>query len=155
TAELLRRARQAEDEGREFFEELRTELAAECEVALGDVRAAAGALEDAVRRANRGALATDGRRSLGRAFDPLGRQQLVRLSLEALRSAKAEPGARAEAERIEELARHSRAAARLVLFAYASELVPHPLDGLRSYEDLALRFEQLGSRDEEPATLER
>ncbi|HET9157360.1 MAG TPA: hypothetical protein VFN91_11875, partial [Myxococcaceae bacterium] len=115
----------------------------------------AGALEDAVRRANRGSLATDGRRSLDRAFDPLGRQRLVRLSLEALRSARAEPGARSEAERIEDLARHSRAAARLVLFAYASELVPHPLDGLRSYDDLALRFEQLGSRDEEPATLER
>jgi len=155
TAELLRRARQAEGDGRDFFEELRTELAAECEVALGDVRAAAGTLEDAVRRANRGSLATDGRRSLGRAFDPLGRQRLVRLSLEALRSAKAEAGARSEAERIEDLARHSRAAARLVLFAYASELVSHPLDGLRSYDDLALRFEQLGSRDEEPATLER
>jgi len=155
TAELLRRAWQAEHEGRDLFEQLRAELAAECEVALGDVRDAAGSLEDAVRRANRGSLATDGRKSLDRAFDPLGRQRLVRLSLEALRSAKAEPGARAEAERIAELARQSPAAARLVLFAYTSELVPHPLDGLRSYEDLALRFEHLGSRDKEPATLER
>ena len=155
TAELLRRARGAEEDGRDFFEELRAELVARCEVALGDVRDAAGALEDAVRRANRGALATGGRRSLDRAFDPLGRQRLVRLSLEALRSAKAEPGTRAEAERIGELARRSPAAARLVLFAYASELVPHPLDGLRSYEDLALRFEHLGARDEAPATLER
>ncbi|HEY3586074.1 MAG TPA: hypothetical protein VGK85_02930 [Myxococcaceae bacterium] len=155
TAELLRRAQKAEDDGRDFFDELRAELAAQCDVALGDVRDAAGALEDAVRRANRGSLATAGRRSLDRAFDPLGRQRMVRLSLEALRSAKAEPGVRAEAERIGDLARHSPGAARLVLFAYASELVPHPLDGLRSYDDLALRFEQLGSRDAEPATLER
>ena len=155
TADLLRRARQAEDDGRDFFEELRVELAAQCEVALGDVRVAAGALEDAVRRANRGSLSTAGRRSLDRAFDPLGRQRMVRLSLEALRSAKADPGARAEAERIADLVRHAPGAARLVLFAYASELVPHPLDGLRSYDDLAVRFEQLGSRDEEPATLER
>jgi hypothetical protein len=80
---------------------------------------------------------------------------MVRLSLEALRSAKAEPGARAEAERIADLARRSPGAARLVLFAYASELVPHPLDGLRSYDDLAVRFAHLGSRDEQPAALER
>ncbi len=57
--------------------------------------------------------------------------------------------------RIGELARAAPAAARLVLFAYASELVPHPLDGLRTYEDLALRFEQLGGRDEVPVTLEQ
>ncbi len=54
-----------------------------------------------------------------------------------------------------ELARASPGAARLVLFAYASELVPHPLDGLRTYEDLALRFEHLGARDETRSTLER
>ena len=155
TAELLRRARQARDDGRDFFDELRAELAARCDGALGDVRDAAGALEDAVRRTNRRSLATEGRRSLGRAFDPLGRQRLVRLSLEALQAAKAAPEARAEAEQIGALARRSPAAARLVLFAYASELVPHPLDGLRSYEQLAVRFQHLGSRDEEPATLER
>ena len=155
TAELLRRSREAEEAGRDFFDQLRAELEARFESALDDVRDAAGALEDAVRRANRGSLATEGRRSLDRAFDPLGRQRLVRLSLEALQSARAAPEARAQAERIGELARTSPAAARLVLFAYASELVPHPLDGLRSYEDLALRFEYLGSRDEEVRTLER
>src|SRR5262249_6679339 len=123
------------------------------------------ALEEAVRRANRRSLAPDGRRSLNRAFDPLGRQRLVRLSLEALQAARAAPEARAQAERIAELARTSPAAARLVLFAYASELVPHPLDGLRTYEDLALRLqrlrthrrcERLGThRDGEGWTLER
>jgi hypothetical protein len=155
TAELLRVVRRAEEEGRDLFDELRAELAARGERALGDVRDAAGALEDAVRRANRRSLTTEGRRSLDRAFDPLGRQKLVRLSLEALQSARAAPETCAEAERIAVIARKSPAAARLVLLAYASELVPHPLDGLRSYEDLALRFELLGSRDEEPATLER
>src|SRR5262249_1164743 len=103
------------------------------------------ALEEAVRRANRRSLAPDGRRSLNRAFDPLGRQRLVRLSLEALQAARAAPEARAQVERIAELARTSPAAARLVLFAYASELVPHPLDGLRTYQDLALRFEPPGT----------
>lgn len=155
TAELLRRARQARDDGRTLFDELRAELAARCEGALGEVREAAGALEDAVRRTNRRSLATEVRRSLARAFDPLGRQRLVRLSLEVLQAMKAAPEARAEAERLGALVRRSPAAARLVLFAYASELVPHPLDGLRSYEDLAVRFEHLGSRDEEPARLER
>jgi len=155
TAELLRRSREAEEGGGDFFDQLRAELSSRYEVALGDVRDAAGALEDAVRRANRRSLATEGRRSLDRAFDPLGRQRLVRLSLEALEAARAAPEARAEAERIAELARTSPAAARLVLFAYASELVPHPLDGLRTYEDLALRFEHLGTRDEEHRTLER
>ncbi len=155
TAELLRRSREAGGNGHDFFDALRAELASRCEVALGDVRDAAGALEDAVRRANRRSLATEGRKSLDRAFDPLGRQRLVRLSLEALEGARAAPESRAAAERIVELARTSPAAARLVLFAYASELVPHPLDGLRTYEDLALRFEQLETREEEHRTLER
>ena len=154
TAELLRQSRQAEEDGGDFFDALRAELASRCEVALGDVRDAAGALEDAVRRANRRSLATAGRRSLDRAFDPLGRQRLVRLSLEALEAARATPGTRVEAERIAELARTSPPAGRLVLLAYASELVPHPLDGLRTYEDLAFRFEHLGRRDREPGTLE-
>lgn len=154
TAELLRRARAADDEGRDFFAGLREELRSRCEAALGDVRDAAGALEDAVRRANRRSLAPEGKRSLERAFDPLGRQKLVRLSLEALEAARAAPEARQEAERIAGLARSSPAAARLVLFAYASELVPHPMDGLRRYEDLALRFEHLAARDPRPQTLE-
>ena len=155
TAQLLRRVRAAEEGGRNLFEELRYELATRCRAALSDVRDAAGALEDAVRRANRRSLTVKGKRSLDRAFDPLGRQKLVRLSLEALEGARAAPEARAEAERITELARTSPAAARLVLFAYASELVPHPLDGLRTYEDLALRFESLGNRDREAPMLER
>ncbi len=155
TAELLRRARAAEEDGQEFFEVLREELGARCDAALGQVREAAEVLEDAVRRANRTSLATEGRRALERAFDPLGRQKLVRLSLEALASARASPEARQAADRIGELARAAPAAVRLVLFAYASELVPHPLDGLRTYEDLALRFEQLGGRDEAPVTLEQ
>ena len=155
TAELLRRARAADTAGRDFFDELRAELASRCESAFGDVRDAAVALEDAVRRANRRSLATKGKRSLDRAFDPLGRQKLVRLSLEALERARASAEVRGEAERIAALARTSPATARLVLFAYASELVPHPLDGLRTYEQLALRFEHLGARDREPPTLER
>lgn len=154
TAELRRRARAADDE-RDFFDGLRAELRTRCDAALEQVREAAGALEDAVRRANRASLSTQGRRSLDRAFDPLGRQRLVRLSLEALESARAAPEARQAAGRIAELARASPGAARLVLFAYASELVPHPLDGLRTYEDLALRFDHLGARDETRSTLER
>jgi len=107
-----------------------------------------------VRRANPRSLTTEGRRSLDRAFDPLGRQKLVRLSLQALERARASAEVRGEGDRIAALARTSPAAARLVLFAYASELVPHPLDGLRTYEQLALRFEHLGARDREPQTLE-
>lgn len=155
TAELRRRARAAEQEGRDFFHGLRQELRARCDDTLGQVREAATTLEDAVRRVNRTSLATEGRRALERAFDPLGRQTLVRLSLEALESARVPAEARQAAERIAELARRSPGASRLVLFAYASELVPHPLDGLRTYEDLALRFEQLSAADDEPATLER
>ena len=154
TAELLRRARAAEAAGRDFFDELRAELASRCESALDEVRHAVEALEDAVRRANRRSLTTEGRRSLDRAFDPLGRQKLVRLSLQALERARASAEVRGEGDRIAALARTSPAAARLVLFAYASELVPHPLDGLRTYEQLALRFEHLGARDREPQTLE-
>ncbi len=127
----------------DLFEVLREELRARCDTTLGQVREAAAVLEDAVRRANRTSIATEGKRTLDRAFDPLGRQKLVRLSLEALASARASPEVRQAADRIGELARAAPAAARLVLFAYASELVPHPLDGLRTYEDLALRFEQL------------
>ncbi|HEY1418800.1 MAG TPA: hypothetical protein VGF41_12895, partial [Myxococcaceae bacterium] len=77
TAELLRRWQEAERGGGEFFDVLRAELAARAEEALGELRDAAGALEDAVRRANRRSLAPGGRRSLDRAFDPLGRQRLV------------------------------------------------------------------------------
>ena len=58
TAELLRRWREAEEGGRDFFDDLRAELAARGEEALGEVRDAAGALEDAVRRANRRSLAS-------------------------------------------------------------------------------------------------
>lgn len=155
TAELLRRARRAGQDGRYFFDGLRKELRTRCDVALGDVREAAAALEDAVRRVNRTSLAPAGRRALERAFDPLGRQKLVRLSLEALESARASAEARQAAERVAELARGSPAAVRLVLFAYASELVPHPLDGLRTYEDLALRFDELAGRDAATVTLER
>ncbi|HZJ56080.1 MAG TPA: J domain-containing protein, partial [Myxococcaceae bacterium] len=155
TAELFRRWREAEADGRDFFDELRVELAVRGEEALREVRDAAGALEDAVRGANRRSLATEGRRSLARAFDPMGRQRLVRLSLEALQSARSTAEARAEADRMVELARSSPAAARLVLFAFASELVPQPLDVLRTYDDLALRFDSLGNRDEQGVTLER
>ena len=155
TAELRRRWREAEEDGRDFFEELRAELAARGEEGLGEVRDAAEALEDAVRGANRRSLATRGKRSLARAFDPLGRQRLVRLSLEALQSARSTAEARSQAERITELARSSPEAVRLVLFAYASELVPHPLDGLRTYGDLALRFEHLERRREQGGALER
>ena len=155
TAELLRQFRAAEMEGRDLFAALREELRATCESALGELRTAASALEDAVRRANRRSLSAEGRRPLARAFDPLGRQKLVRLSLEALEHARASREVREEAERLSELARRSPAAARLLLFAYASELVPHPLDGLRSFEDLARRFEHLSARDAEPQTLER
>lgn len=155
TADLLRRARAAEEDGQDLFEVLREELYARCDASLGQVREAAAGLEDAVRRANRTSIVTEGKRTLDRAFDPLGRQKLVRLSLEALASARASAEVRQAADRIGELARATPAAARLVLFAYASELVPHPLDGLRTYEDLALRFEQLGGRDAAPATLEQ
>ena len=65
TAELLRRSREAEEDGRDFFDALRAELASRCEAALGDVRDAAGALEDAVRRANRRSLATEGEEVAG------------------------------------------------------------------------------------------
>ena len=155
TAELLRRARQARDDGRDFFDELRAELAARCDGALGDVRDAAGALEDAVRRTNRRSLATEGRRSLGRAFESprpaAAGPALARGAAGGEGRSRGPRGSGADGA----LARRSPAAARLVLFAYASELVPHPLDGLRSYEQLAVRFQHLGSRDEEPATLER
>ena len=108
-----------------------------------------------MRRVNREALAGTGRRTLERAFNPLGRQRLVRLSLEALEGARASAEARREAERLTALSRSSPAAARLLLLAYASELVPHPLDSLGTYQALSERFDWLSSGDQiagEPRT---
>lgn len=155
TAELMRRVAAATEAGEDLFAELRRELKQRAVEALDDVRAVARALEDDVRRVNREALAGTGRRTLERAFDPLGRQRLVRLSLEALAGARASAETRREAERLTALSRSSPAAARLLLLAYASELVPHPLDGLGTYEALSERFAWLSSGDRSPASLER
>jgi hypothetical protein len=155
TAELMRRVAAAAEAGEDLFAQLRRELKQRAKEALEDVRAVARALEDDVRRVNREALAGTGRRTLERAFDPLGRQRLVRLSLEALEGARVSAEARREAERLTALARSSPAAARLLLIAYASELVPHALDGLGTYEALSERFAWLSSGDRAPASLER
>ena len=155
TAELMRRVAEDAGAGRDLFAELRRELRQRAAEALEDVRAVARALEDDVGRVNRESLAGTGRRTLERAFDPLGRQRLVRLSLEALEGARVSFEARKEAERLVALSRSSPAAARLLLLAYASELVPHPLDGLETYEALAERFVWLSSGDRSPASLER
>ncbi len=155
TAELLRRARAAEQGGEDLFRELRRELRARANLALKDVRAAARALEGAVRRANRDSIIATKRRTLARSFDPLGRQALVRLSLESLEHARATTEVRQEAQRLIELAGTSPAAARLVLFAYASELVPHPLEGLRTVDEIAERFQHLSAGEAQPQALER
>ena len=155
TAELKRRVAEAAQAGRDLFAELRRELRQRAGEALDDVRAVARALEDEVQRVNRDAITGTGRRTLERAFDPLGRQRLVRLSLEALEAARVSAETRREAERLTTLARSSPAAARLLLLAYASELVPYPLDGLGTYEALSERFAWLSSQDRSPASLER
>jgi len=155
TAELMRRVAAAVEEGRDLFAELRRELRQRAAEALDDVRAVARALEDEVRRMNREAITGTGRRTLERAFDPLGRQRMVRLSLEALEGARVSAEGRREAERLTALARSSPGAARLLLLAYATELVPHPLDSLGTYEAMADRFAWLASHDRSPASLER
>jgi curved DNA-binding protein CbpA len=131
--------------GGDAFSELRRELGARTREGYEDVRVAAHALEEAVRRYNRSArelAATGGRsRALGRVFDAHARQPLVRWTLAGLSALRASKQARERAEWLLAEAGVRPALVRLVLFTYAVELVPEGLETLGSLEGLRARFD--------------
>ncbi len=143
TAQLWRKVTERETSGRDAFADLRRELGERTRAAYDDVRAAAWALEDAVRRYNRQAteLGPAAGRRLGGAFEAHRRAPLVRWTLEGLASLKASPEARRRAEWLVGAATERPAVVSLVLFAYAAELVPHGLETLATLEGLRERFE--------------
>ncbi len=143
TAQLWRKVTEREASGRDAFADLRRELGERTRSAYDDVRAAAWALEDAVRRYNRKAteLGPAAGRGLGRAFEAPRRAPLVRWTLEGLASLKASPEARRRAEWLVGAATERPAVVSLVLFTYAAELVPHGLETLATLEGLRERFD--------------
>ena len=143
TARLWRKVKARESEGVDAFAELRRELGDRARRAYDDVRAAARALEEVVRRYNRSANELDAARgrAMGRSFDAHLRQPLVRLSLEALATLRASREVRARANRLVEEAGERPGVVRLVLFAYAAELLPHGLESVATLEGLRRRFQ--------------
>ncbi|MGO9829576.1 MAG: hypothetical protein ACLPJH_05505 [Myxococcaceae bacterium] len=143
TARLWQQVTQREGAGLDAFADLRQELGERTRAAYEDVRAAALALEDAVRRYNRKATELEGAPSaaVDRFFEARARAPLVRWSLEALATLRASPEVRRRAEWLLSAAAEQPAVVRLVLFTYASELVPHGLETLATLEALRARFE--------------
>ncbi len=147
TCVLMRRAEQAQAQGRDVFAELRNELREEYEGSLKDVTAAARRLEGEVERFNRDALKTaievkgKGSTSLERLFDPFANKKLVRTGLSALRAASASPAAKEKAKWLETLAEENRPLLRLLLFAYAGDLSPQSLPGLEKLEEIKARYD--------------
>jgi curved DNA-binding protein CbpA len=142
-ARLWREVKARESEGVDAFGELRRELGDRAHRAYDDVRAAARALEEAVRRYNRNTTELDAprARAMGRSFDAHLRQPLVRLSLEALATLRAPREVRERAHRLVDEAARRPEVTRLVLFTYAAELVPHGLESVATLEGLRRRFQ--------------
>lgn len=143
TARLWQEVTAREVDGVDAFEALRRELGARTREGYEDVRVAARALEEAVRRYNRNAqeLASTGGRAMGRVFDAHARQPLVRWTLQGLSALRASSEVRRRAEWLLAEAKARPQLARLVLFTYASELVPRGLETLSSLEGLQVRFD--------------
>jgi len=142
TSRLWRAVQAREADGVDAFAELRAELADRASRSYDDVRAASRTLEEAVRRYNRNATELDAARArtMGRSFDAHLRQPLVRLSLESLATMRASREVRARADWLVEQSDARPGLVRLVLFTYASELVPHGLEGLATLEAVRERF---------------
>jgi hypothetical protein len=162
TCELMRNVEQANASGRDLVAELQAELRQRILRTFPEVTHAAHRLEHEVSRYNR--AATGGKPALEKAgkeralayrFDPHADKRLVRLGLEQLRSLTVSREARAEAQRLEELAASDLALLRLLFFTYVSELSPFPLPGLESYDDVQARFDALAQGDEPPASFEK
>ena len=143
TARLRREVSAREAAGLDAFADLRLELGERTREAYKDVRSVARSLEEAVRRYNRNAqsLAPSAGQAVGPVFDAHTRQPLVRWTLEGLAALRASPEARRRAEwLVAEVARRPEVV-RLVLFAYAAELVPQGLETLAALESVRVRFE--------------
>ncbi len=143
TARLWQKVTERERAGLDAFDALRSELGERTRAAYDDVRAAALALEDAVRRYNRKATELDSAQSrgMGRVFEPHARAPLVRWSLEGLAALHASPEARRRAQWLVSASTEQPAVVSLVLFAYAAELVPHGLETLATLEGLRARLD--------------
>lgn len=142
TARLLAEVKEREASGVDAFQELRRELGEQLHQAYDDIRLAARALEDAVRRYNKSApLASTGRQASGLTFEVHTRRPLVRWTLEGLAALRASPEVRRRADWLAAEVTERPAVARLVLFTYASELVPAGLETLATLEGLSPRYE--------------
>jgi hypothetical protein len=142
TARLWREVCAREAAGLDAFAQLRLELGARTRQAYNDIPAVASALEEAVRRYNKSAqsLTSAPSRGMGPVFDAHTRQPLVRWTLEGLAALRASPEARRRSEWLLAEVKKRPAVVRLVLFAYAAELVPQGLETLASLEALRTRF---------------
>jgi hypothetical protein len=147
TARLWQEVSAREATGLDAFAELRRELGDRNREGYEDIRAAARALEEAVRRYNKSAqgLASTGRGGMGRVFDAHTRAPLVRWTLGGLAALRASPAVRRRAEWLLAEAAERPALVRLVLFTYASELVPRGLESVATLEGLRLRFDAVSS----------
>jgi len=142
TARLLAEVKEREASGVDAFQELRRELGGQLRQAYDDIRVAARALEDAVRRYNKSApLASADRRASGLTFEVHTRRPLVRWTLEGLAALRASPEVRRRVDWLLAEVAERPAVARLVLFTYASELVPAGLETLATLEGLRPRYE--------------
>ncbi|HET6344243.1 MAG TPA: hypothetical protein VFH51_04880, partial [Myxococcota bacterium] len=157
TCELWRNVEQARVAGRDLFAEMRAQALARLEKLYEDVPVAAHSLEDAVSQYNREhtQLTRRGSAELEAVFDPYVDKSMVRLGLDDLGALAASPKARERATWLEELPHGQPALLRLVLLTYVAELSPFPLTGLERYDDLKMRFDDLGADDEAPPRLEQ
>ncbi len=142
TARLWREVSAREAAGLNAFAQLRLELGERTRQAYKDIPAVARALEEAVRQYNKNApsLASTASREMGPVFDAHARQPLIRWTLEGLSTLRASAEARRRAEWLLAEMERRPAVVRLVLFAYAAELVPQGLETLASLESLRARF---------------
>jgi hypothetical protein len=146
TARLRAEVGERQAAGLDAFRELRAELGERIGEAYEDIRKAARALEEAVRRYNKSApLTSTAGRAMGRLFDVHTRQPLVRWTLEGLAALRASPEVRRRADWLVAAAAERPAVVRLVLFTYAAELVPAGLETLATLEGLRLRFDALST----------
>jgi hypothetical protein len=142
TARLFAEVTEREAAGMDAFSQLRRELGEHLRQAYDDIAVAARGLEEAVRRYNKSApLATRGGRAMAAVFEVHTRRPLVRWTLEGLAALRASSEVRRRADWLVAQGAEKPSVARLVLFTYASELVPSGLETLGSLEGLRLRYQ--------------
>ncbi len=149
THRLREEAVRREREGRDYFEEMRVQLAEEAEAALADGRSRLVRLSRAarelgkLRRSMSNLRRTSGPTGALRAFDPLSESALVRRGVAHLERQRATVAARDLARWLEESAAETPWEGALTLMAFFAEAAGSPPDSLAAAEGWAERYEAL------------